>query len=98
MRIWRASETVSQDIGNFCIAVTVSTGFGETDFYIVIAVLVHPHGRQTEGTFQFACGTGVIFGAGTDHGRKIAPDLCEDNFAARFENLFGYFVRPFTER
>lgn len=90
--------SVFEDVGNFRIAVTVSTGFGETDLYIVVAVLVHPHGGQTEGTFQFARGAGVIFGAGTDYGRKIAPDLCEDNFAARFENLFGYFIRPFTER
>ena len=70
--------SVFEDVGNFRIAVTVFTGFGETDFYIVIAVLVHPHGGQTEGTFQFTRGAGVIFGAGTDYSRKIALDLCED--------------------
>ena len=89
---------VFENVRNFGIAISILTGFSETDFYIVVAISVHPHGGQTERIFQFACGTGIIFGTGADNRSEIAFDFRQDNLAACFENLFGYFIRPFTER
>lgn len=58
---------VFQNVCDLCIAVSVTSRLRKTDFYVVVAVFVHPDRGQPQGAFQFTRGAGIVLCTGTDN-------------------------------
>lgn len=86
---------VFQNVCDLCIAVSVTSWLRKTDFYVVVAVFVHPDRGQPQGAFQFTRGAGIVLCTGTDNRGEVAFCLFQDDFAACFQNLLADFITLF---
>lgn len=89
---------VFQDVCKFCVTAAITARFGKADLDIVIAVLIGLGRGKTQSRFQFTCGAGFVFCAGTHHSGKVALYLLQDNFTACLQYTFGNrYQSPFPD-
>ena len=88
---------VSQDICQFCITASITARFGKANLDIVIAVLIGLGRGQTQSRFQFTCGAGFVFCAGTHHSGKVALYLLQDNFTACLQYAFSNGIKVLSQ-